>query len=264
MKIKLSVCIPAYNEEKNLKYSLGSVYDLADEVIIINPGSTDRTAEVAQSYGKKVKIFNTDNPPNFLVNKQRAIEKAKGEWILQLDADEQLTPALKEEIRNIVFGKDKQLKKYVGFWMARKNFFLIKFLEKGGVYPDYVLRLYRRKKGRFQLKDIHENVKVEGLVGYLKNDLLHYSDLDFSRYLLRWDRYTSFDAKQAIQEGKKLSFLNYFFWKPLKTFFLMFFRHKGFMDGFPGFVFALFSAIRFWVIYIKWWQKWRNNIKHKT
>lgn len=258
-KPKLSLCIPAYNEEKNLHYSLGSAYDIADEVIVINPGSTDKTEAVARSYGKKVKVFNTDNPRNFLVNKKRAIEKATGEWVLQLDADEQLTDELKKEIKEIVDGKNRQSNKYDGFWMARKNFFLSKFLEKGGAYPDYVLRLYRREKGRFDLKDIHENIKIDGAVGYLRNDLLHYSDLDFSRYLLRWNRYTTFEAEEAINQGKKLSFFVYFFWKPITTFFLMYLRHKGFIDGFPGFIFALFSSIRFWVIYVKWWLKIKKD-----
>ncbi len=259
MSIRLSVCIPAYNEEKNLHHSLSSSIDIADEVIVINPGSTDKTEEIARSYGKKVKIFQTDNPRNFLVNKVRAIEKAKGEWVLQLDADEELTPALKEEILRVIESKDSSLEKYSGFWIPRKNFFLTRFLTKGGVYPDYVLRLYKREKGKFDLKDVHENIKINGPVGYLKNDLLHYADPDFSRYLMRWDRYTSFDADEALRRGKRLCFFDYFFIKPIVWFLKAYFRHKGFVDGFPGFVFSLFSSIRFWVIYIKWWTK-----KHRS
>ncbi|MDH7476316.1 MAG: glycosyltransferase family 2 protein [Microgenomates group bacterium] len=286
--MKLSLCIPAYNEEKNIHYPLDSAYDLADEVIIIDAGSTDKTSEIAQSYGCKIKIFRTDNPRNFLINKQRAIEKAKGEWILQLDADEALSEELKKEIIELInsqSGKEKtnnhtsqqfKDKEVVAYWIPRKNFFLNRFLMKGGVYPDYVLRLYKKENVFFDLKDLHENVKIKPdkknqnpKTGYLKNPILHFADPDFSRYLLRWDRYTTFDAQELFQkyQGKSkgknfLLFCQYFFIKPIVWFIKVYFRHKGLIDGFPGFVFALFSSIRFWVIYIKWWQI-KNHQKSK-
>jgi glycosyltransferase involved in cell wall biosynthesis len=258
--MKLSLCIPAYNEEKNIHYPLQSAIDLVDEVIIIDPGSTDKTVEIARSFGKKVKIYRTDNPRNFLVNKVRAMEKATSEWILQLDADEALSPELKQEIIDLM--QSGKINEYDGYFIPRKNWFLNRFLKKGGVYPDYVLRLYKKSKASFDLRDLHENVKINGKIGYLKNDLLHYADPDFSRYLLRWDRYTTFDAKEAVEKGKKLGFFDYFFIKPTVWFLKTYFRHKGFIDGFPGFVFSLFSAIRFWVIYVKWWNY--NNLKLKS
>jgi len=277
--MRLSLCIPAYNEEKNIHLPLLSAIDLADEVIIIDPGSTDKTAEIALSFGKKVKIYKTDNPRNFLVNKVRAIEKAKGEWVLQLDADEVLSEELKKEIVDIIKiqnSNSKSQNEIVGYYIPRKNFFLTRFLMKGGVYPDYVLRLYKKDKAYFDLKDLHENVKINGKVGYLKNDLLHYADPDFSRYLLRWDRYTTFDAEELLKKYPKEKmntireiwlFIDYFFIKPLVWFLKTYIRHKGFADGFAGFVFCLFSSIRFWVIYIKYRtmianQKYR--FKYKT
>lgn len=250
--MKLSLCIATFNEEKNIHYPLNSTYDLADEVIIVDGGSTDNTLKIAQKYGKKIKIIKTDNPLMFHKNKQKAIEAAKGEWILQLDADEALSQSLKEEIKNIINDKNQQL---VGFWLPRKNWFLNKFLEKGGQYPDYTLRLYKNGFARFPCQDVHENVEIinkNNKVGYLKNPLLHYADSDFSRYLNRWNRYTTMDVEKLKNQGiKKLSFCKYFFFKPLITFISMYFRHKGFLDGFPGFIFALFSSIRFWVVYIK-------------
>ena len=125
---------------------------------------------------------------------------------------------------------------------------------KGGVYPDRVLRLYKKAKAHFKLKDIHENVVIEGNVGETKSALEHHADPDFERYIMRWNRYTSFDANQALAKNQKLSFFGYFILKPISTFFMIYFRHKGFMDGFPGFVWALFSSLRFYVIYIKWWS----------
>jgi glycosyltransferase involved in cell wall biosynthesis len=245
--MKLSLCIAVRNEEKNLHYPLDSAIDIVDEVIIVDGGSTDKTVQIAKSYGKKVKIINTDNPIMFHKNKQKAIEAARGDWILQLDADEQLSEDLRQEILNVIEDKNK----INAFWMPRKNWFLTGFLMKGGQYPDYTIRLYRNGYAKFPCKDVHENVEIKGEIGYLKNPLLHFADPDFSRYLSRWDRYTTAEVDKMPQDTK-LNFFNYFIWKPKITFLMMYFRHKGFMDGFPGFVFALFSSIRFWVIYTKW------------
>jgi len=252
--MKLSLCIATFNEEKNIHYPMDSALDLVDEVIIVDGGSTDKTIEIAKSYGKKVKVIGSENPTMFHKNKQKAIEAAMGEWILQLDADEELTKELKEEIKNIV-GNDPRVVPNNGFWIPRKNWFLTRFLEKGGQYPDYTIRLYRNGYARFPCKDVHENVEIKGNVDYLKNPILHYADPDFSRYLMRWDRYTTLDVENPKSKIQNPKFFNYFIFKPFSTFFLMYFRHKGFVDGFPGFVFALFSSIRFWVIYIKWKTK---------
>lgn len=254
--MKLSLCIATFNEEKNIHYPLDSSIDLVDEVVIVDGGSTDKTVKIAKSYGKKVKIIQSDNPKMFHKNKQKAIEAAKGEWILQLDADEALSNNLKKEIREVI-NNNLELN-FVAYNIPRKNWFLTRFLEKGGQYPDYTVRLYRNSYARFPCKDVHENVEIKGEIGYLKNPILHYADPDFSRYLMRWDRYTSLEVEK-MTEDTKLSFFKYFIWLPKITFLSMYFRHKGFMDGFPGFVFSLFSAIRFWVIYIKWRVK---NVKH--
>lgn len=249
--MKLSLTIPAFNEEKNIHYPLDSAYDFVDEVVIIDQNSTDKTVEIAKKYGGKVTVYSVSKPKNFIKNKLTAIEKATGEWILQLDADEAVSDELKNEIKELL--KQKNLKD--GYFIPRKNWFLNRFLMKGGVYPDYVLRLYKKNKASFKLKDLHENVQIDGEVGYLNNALLHYADPNFSRYLMRWDRYTTFDAEELAKKGVGAgTFLNYFFIKPPVWFLKTYFRHKGFMDGFPGFVFSLFSSIRFWAIYIKAWN----------
>ncbi len=282
--MKLSLCIAVFNEEKNIHYPLDSALDIVDEVIIVDGGSTDKTVEIAKSSGKKVRIINSDNPTMFHKNKQKAIEAARGEWILQLDADEELTQELKKEIKDIIGQsqiktdeiRQSQIESdrisdnsanyirlnpissnyIVAYNIPRKNFFLTRFLMKGGQYPDYTIRLYKNGVAKFPCRDVHENVEVKGEVGYLKSPLLHYADPDFSRYLIRWDRYTTAEV-EILARNRTINFsisqfLNFFLVKPLSTFFSMYFRHKGFIDGFPGFVFALFSSIRFWVIYIKW------------
>ncbi|MFZ6034647.1 MAG: glycosyltransferase family 2 protein [Patescibacteria group bacterium] len=251
--MKLSLCLAVFNEEKNIHYPLDSAYDFADEVIIVDGGSSDKTVEIAKSYGKKIRIITSPNPKMFHINKQKAISAAKGDWIVQLDADEELTPELKKEILEVINSKEAA----VAYNMPRKNWFLTRFLLKGGQYPDYTIRLYKNGAARFPCRDVHENVEVRGEVGFLKNPLLHYADPDFSRYLMRWDRYTTLEVEK-MPKGTELGFFRHFIWLPKVTFLMMYFRHKGFMDGFPGFVFALFSALRFMVIYVKWWKKNRN------
>ncbi|OGK46607.1 hypothetical protein A2963_02650 [Candidatus Roizmanbacteria bacterium RIFCSPLOWO2_01_FULL_40_13] len=320
----LSLCIATYNEGKNIHYPLESAYDFVDEVVIVDGGSTDKTVEIAKSYGKKVRIIKTDNPAMFHKNKQKAIEAAHGEWILQLDADEALSKELKDEIKVIINPKseirnpkqirnqktqnhkqfknlnlensnlfrassfDIRISQKVAYWVPRKNFFLTRFLMKGGQYPDYTIRLYKNGFARFPCKSVHENVeiiqksnyqlsitnnqknpkfqysniqnKIENWklnIGYLNNPILHHADPTFSRYLQRWDRYTTLDANILFttQGFASLHFFDYFFLKPSVWFFSTYFRHLGFLDGFPGFVFALFSSLRFWVIYVKLWTK---------
>ena len=252
--MKLSVCLAVFNEEKFIRLPIDSIIDFADEIIVVDGGSEDKTIDILKSYGEKVKIFNEKNPKMFHINKQKAIERAKGEWILQLDADEVVSEDLKNEINDIVSGVES----FSAYWVPRKNFFLNRFLTKGGIYPDYTIRLYKNGVAKFPCKTVHENVTIDGEVGYLKKDLLHYADPDFTRYLNRWNRYTSLDAEILAKEKNKLSFFSYFFVKPHVWFFKSYFRHRGFMDGFPGFVFVLFSSLRFYVIYIKFW-----NIKNK-
>jgi len=275
--MNLSLCIATYNEEENIDYPLSSAYDLVDEVVIVDGGSNDKTVELAKKYGNKVRVIINNNSSMFHQNKQRAIDEAKGKWILQLDADEALSDELKKEIMDVLKNRilveklkknsKKNLridnhdeKEIVAYYIPRKNWFLNRFLQKGGSYPDYTIRLYKKGRAYFPCISVHENVKVNGKIGYLKNPILHYAYPNFSRYLMRFDRYTTFDAEELFKKysKKKLTkikeiwlFVDYFFIKPLFWFLKTYVRHRGFLDGFSGFVFCLFSSIRFWVIYIK-------------
>ncbi len=270
--MKLSLCIATFNEENFIHYPLDSAYDFVDEVIIMDGGSTDRTVEKAKQYGDKVKVFNAENPQMFHINKQKALEQAGGEWILQLDADEVISEELKKEIKAVIssvaekspanagsrmrersldFARDDK----VGYWIPRKNYFLGRFLMKGGVYPDYTIRLYKNGVAHFPCKSIHENVEVKGEVGHLQSPILHYADPSFRRYLTRWQRYTNLDAAMLVKEHKTPNIIEYLFIKPISWFFSSYIRHKGFLDSWQGFVFSFFSAIRFWAIYVKWVRK---------
>lgn len=253
-KQELSVVLATYNEEKNLPECLDSVRDLAQEIVIVDGSSTDKTVEIAKKYGAKVVV--TQNLPIFHINKQKAIDLATKDWILQLDADERVTPELKKEIESRIMNHESGIN---GFWVPRKNWFLGRFLMKGGQYPDYTLRLYRKGKGRLPQKDVHEQALVEGRVGYLKEALSHYPYKDFASYYLKWNRYNDLLVGQIKENLKNKNFtvealyaIGYLFVKPAHWFLTTYVRHKGFTDSWPGLVFSFFSALRFPVSYLKY------------
>lgn len=250
MKNSISVVLATFNEEKNLPDCLESVKTLADEIVIVDGTSCDSTVAIAKKYHAKVLV--KDNPPIFHINKQIAIDKATKDWILQLDADERVTPELAKEIESVIIDTEREEN---GYWIPRKNWFLGRFLMKGGVYPDYTLRLYKRGKGKLPQKDVHEQAVVEGKVGYLSSPLIHVADPEFSRYLMRWNRYTQLIA-QEMREKKAghdpITAIKYLFILPLWWFLSTYMRHKGFLDSWQGFVFSFFSSLRFPVGYIKY------------
>ena len=250
---KLSVVIATLNEEKNIADCLKSVKGLADEIIVVDASSQDKTREIAKKW--RAKVYKIKNYPIFHKNKQIAVDKAKGEWVLQLDADERISPALASEILSVTSHQSPATSN--GYFIPRKNLFLGKFLTKGGQYPDYVIRLFKKGKGEFPCKSVHEQIEVDGAVGYLKNPIIHLADPCFSRYLSRFNRYTTLDAQKLARQKKKPGFLmgfDYFIVKPTVWFLKTYFRHKGFVDGFQGFLFSLFSSLRFPIIYMKFWE----------
>lgn len=252
-KQTISVVLATYNEEKNLRKCLDSVKDWTDEIVIVDGTSKDKTVEIAKEFKAKIKI--TTNKPIFHINKQMAIDMAVCDWILQLDADEVVSESLKNEIKSIIYKNDE----INGYWIPRKNWFLGRFLAKGGQYPDYTLRLYREGKGRLPQKDVHEQAEVQGGIGYLKEPLLHYPYKNFSEYFHKWNRYTNLIATQIRDEMRSKNVINKFFYgfiylfiKPTHWFIITYIRHKGFVDGWSGFVFSLFSSLRFPVSYVKY------------
>lgn len=255
---KISIVLAVFNEESNLRSCLESVENLAWEIVVVDGGSTDRTIEVAKEFNAR--IIHSNNPPVFHTNKNKAIDASSGDWILQLDADEVVGSELREEIKEAI----SRISDINGYWIPRKNFFLGKFLTKGGQYPDYTLRLYRKSYGRLPGKDVHEQAEVAGRVSYLKNDLLHFADKDFSAYMERFNKYTDLLADQIRPTGigvNIISFINFIFIKPGYWFIKAYFRHRGYVDGFAGFVFALFSSLRFPVAFIKFWDKTKRSRK---
>lgn len=284
-KQTISVVLATFNEEKNIKDCLVSVKDWVDEMIIVDEQSTDKTREIAQNLGAKV--YEEPHEQIFHITKNKAINKAKSTWILQLDADERITPKMKEEIVGIlegnyfgysgwisplksslnkivkIFSEPKKLTRAASaYWLPRKNFFLTGYLKNTGQYPDPVIRLFQRGKAILPAKDVHEQMKVSGVTGWLKSDLDHYATPDFSRYLLRENRYSSLQARFYFEAGMKINLfrtINFLFLKPLGTFLNLFFRHRGFLDGYPGFIFSVYSGLHHAFSYMKLWELYKNE-----
>jgi len=252
---KISVALATFNEEKNIVDCIESLKTFADEIVVVDGTSYDRTAELARGLGAKV--FVTANKPMFHINKNMAFKECRGEWIFYIDADERVSRELAEELKGIIAREPSEN----GFWVNRKNWFLGGFLTKGGAYPDPVIRFFRRGKGMLPEKSVHEQVKIEGQVGHLKNDLIHLADPTFERYLIRANRYTDLTADDIKSKDPGRGIWPVFFYmifKPAATFLNIYFRHKGYHDGFRGFIWALFSSAHHFYAYVKYWSD-KNN-----
>lgn len=250
---KVSVVLATHNEEKNLKRCLDSVTSFADEIIIADGESTDKTVEIARSF--KAKVLETTNKENFHINKQMAMDEATGSLILQLDADEVVTSDLASFIEKL--SKEHTKLEERAWYIRRKNYFLGTFLKKGGQYPDPVIRLYVRGHAKLPQQDVHEQMQVDGAIGTAEGHLLHYSNPTFADYLRKFNHYTSFKASQLADEKLDISFssgFSYMVVKPVTTFFSIYFRHKGFMDGIPGLIFAMMSGTYYLISYLKLWE----------
>ena len=192
--LSLSVVIITLNEEANLARTLTSV-GWADEVVVLDSGSTDRTREIAESFGAK---FFVEPWKGFAAQKNSAIQKATGDWILSLDADEAVEPGLAEEIREtIAVGSN-----VAGFWIPRKNFFLGRWIRHGGFYPDPKLRLFRSGAGWFEDRLVHEDIRVNGATAKLNGHLLHHAYPTLASYLEHMNRYSSLGAEMATSKRR--------------------------------------------------------------
>lgn len=251
----ISVVLATYNEAKNLARCLDSIKHLADEIIVVDGSSTDTTRAIAKKFGAKV--IKTTNKLNFHINKQMAMDQAKGQLILQLDADEVVDGELAEFIEETEVKRAADTLTEGAWYIRRKNLFLGRWLAKGGQYPDPVIRLYLKGQARLPQQDVHEQMIVDGPVGWAEGHLLHYANPTFADYLRKFNTYTSFRAELWQKEGWSLSLgksILYLCWKPLEIFLSLFFRHKGFVDGYPGFIFSLMSGLHYSVAYLKLWE----------
>ena len=255
----ISVVLATYNEAANIERCLNSVKSFADELIVVDGSSSDQTRQLAKKLGAKV--IKTTNKPNFHINKQLAIDAAKGQLILQLDADEVVDQDLADFVVELdkKLSHDKKLNKdqAVAWKIRRKNFLMGRWLSKGGQYPDPVIRLFIKGKAKLPQQDVHEQMVVDGPVAVAAGHLWHYSNPTFMDYLRKFDTYTSFKAQQLFDQGLRVNpwtFIKFMLIKPVLTFLNIYIRHKGFVDAWPGFVFALFSGLHHLMAYLKFWE----------
>ena len=245
---RLSVFIITHNEEKNIKACLESI-KWADEIVVVDNDSNDNTIKICKEYTDR--IFQ-EEWKGYAKQKQSALDKTTGEWVLNLDADERLTPELRLEIENTLAYKER-LKD--GYLIPFKSYFGGKWIKHGGWYPDYHLRLFRREKGRFGNEEVHEGVKIEGSIGYLKNPINHYTYNSISDFIKRMDLYTSLFAEDRYKKGKKAMWGQLVF-RPPFTFFKMFFLQRGILDGYYGFLLAILYSYYTFLKYAKLREMW--------
>jgi len=252
LPVTLSVVLITQNEQTNLAATLESVRPLVGdgrgEIIVVDSGSTDRTVEIARSFGAKV--FR-EPWKGFAAQKNSAMNKATGDWVLQLDADERLEPELAREILDHALPSKAEVQ---GFWIPRKNFFLGRWIRHGGFYPDPKLRLIRRGAGQFQEYGAHPTIQVTGSTGQLRHALLHNAYPTLGGYLDHMNRYSTSGAEVAIERGYRGFRVSNIVARPLLTFLYNYGCRLGFLDGREGLLLHLYHATYVSWKYAKAWE----------
>ncbi len=281
----LSVVIITYNEEANIARTLASVQPLVSdgkgEIIVVDSGSTDRTVEIAKSYGAKVFI---EEWKGYAAQKNSAIDKATGDWILSLDADEEVEPDLQRTLADILDGIErasalrqqpdvhpftvddarddleyhigtKFTAEFAGLRIPRKNEFLGRWICHGGYWPDPKLRFFRRGSGQFESRTVHEDLQINGKTGRIRyGALLHHSYPTLSDYLDHMNRYSSLGAEMLAAKGPvRFSPFNIVV-RPAATFLYNYFFRLGFLDGREGLLLHLYHAVYVSWKYAKAWE----------
>ena len=250
----LSVVIITFNEEHNLPRTLESV-KWADEIIVVDSLSTDRTVEIARTFGAKVFV---EPWKGFAAQKNSAINKATCDWILSIDADEVVPSDLKLEILEAL-KKSVQPGSPDGYWVPRMNYILGRWMRHGGYWPDHKLRLFRRGKGHLPERAVHETIHVEGKLGFLREPLFHEPYPDLATYIEHMDRYSSLGAQMAVEKGWcGFSFINIVL-RPMFTFIYNYFFRLGFLDGREGLLLHLYHSVYVSWKYAKVWELTRSK-----
>ena len=252
--MRISVTIIGHNEVDHLRELLPEL-QWASEIVYVDCESNDQSLAVAKD--NDCKVFSRPNNHNLNINKSYSIEKATGEWIFYIDPDERLPEGLVEEITDAV--KDTA---HSGFSMKRRNHYFGYWLRRGSQYPDTQLRLFRKGNARFPNQHVHEKLQVDGSIGKLKNDMLHFPYQNINQFLRKFNFYTSVEAEYLKDEGLEINLLNtlnYILLKPLTRFIRRYFFKGGFRDGMPGLFCSLFDALNYVVRYFKLWDLKQKN-----
>ena len=251
--MKLSSIIIAKNEENNIRRCIDSQLNCIDDiVVIIDSASTDRTREIVESYQNV--NFAITGWKGFSETKKFALLKTQYDWILWIDADEEITPELRTELNE--FKKTEPFS--AAYSVARKAYFLGRWIKHSGWYPGRVIRLFNKNTAEFSSNEVHEHLKINGEVGKLNHDLIHYTDPDLHHYLMKLNKYTTLSANELYRQGKiaKISDLTI---RPILMFIKMYIFKAGFLDGYHGFILAVLSSVHVFSKYSKLWEL--NKIK---
>jgi len=241
-KILLSVIIITKNEQDNIEDCLESV-KWADEIIVVDSGSRDRTEEICRKFTDS---FYVKDWPGFGIQKQRALNLASYEWVLSIDADERVTPELRDEIIN----KLTQNSNISGYLIPRLSNYLGKDIRHSGWYPDYILRLVRKKKSYFTEDIVHEKMIVNGSIKKLSNHFLHYPYKDITHHMKKLNDYSSLSAEKMFSNGKRISWPMIFL-KALYGFIRAYILRRGFLDGWQGVIVSVSTAMSVYYKYLK-------------
>jgi glycosyltransferase involved in cell wall biosynthesis len=249
MAVKISCVIIALNEEGNIRRSLNAV-KWCDEIIVVDSGSDDKTIDICNEFGCKVYHKDFDG---YGEQKRYAVSLANNDWVMNIDADEVVSDKLKNEIENIFSSEEI---KYNGFALPRSLIFLGKKFKYGKESREFYVRLFNKKFGDFSLDKVHEKVELNGEVKKLKGEFLHYSYLNIEQYFKKFNSYTTKAAAVLYDKGKKgRTPLAIVFGFPI-YFFKIYFVNRNFLNGIPGFLWALFSSLYPVIKYFKLWSYW--------
>ncbi len=252
---KVSAVIIVYNEEKNLRECLETV-QWADEIVVVDSHSQDRTVEIALQFTKKIfqKVYK-----GHIDKKRFAVAKATHDWVFSIDADERVTPELRGEIQGVLAHGGGEA---VGYDMPRMTRHLGRWILHGEWYPDRVTRLFRRSRMRYEGTEPHDRVILQGKRGHLKGTLLHYNYRDFAHQIQTVQAYSDVAAKALFAEGRRAGFRNLCLRPPFKFVKCYIFK-RGFLDGWPGFIIAATSAFYVLAKYVKLYELQRSQKRRK-
>ena len=249
--MKLSIGLITYNEEKNLARTLDSIIEIANEIIIVDSGSTDKTLEIADRYNASIY---SEEWKGYGMQKNSVIEKCGGEWILLIDADEEISRDLRNKIKEII--SDKNSKK-----IYKPNFTAVCFgkrIKHGGWSNHYRIRLFQKGAGKYNDREVHEKFITNEEIGILKEEIYHHTYEDLEDFFNKFNRYTSESANQYKKQNKKKSFV-LFYLDSLFKFFKMYVLKLGFLDGYEGYLLAKLSSFYVFTKYAKLKEKNLND-----
>jgi len=250
MSVPLSVVVVTKNEEQNIDLCLESVQGWAQEIVIVDDESSDRTVERASAYTDRIFHRKMDVEGR---HRNWAYAQASCEWILSLDADERVTEELRQEIAQVLAEPEHAL-----YTIPRRNYIGDYWVQYGGQYPSAQLRLFRRGAFRYEETYVHPRVFTEGTTGHLKQDILHYSYRDFGHFLQKLNGQTTLEARKWAEDGRRIT-MGKALWRAFDRFLRTFIRKKGYKDGFIGFMVAYFASLYQVISYAKYWQIMHQN-----